>query len=167
MRRVTYISLGLAILLPAALLLSLRYRFAASEGYPTWEAVRNYLEREGEIVIRLPEGLKIVSARCDDINGNVRIDGQTVTTKIGYTWCTISIEIEVDARPEAIYFNPQKLNNWNRMLFVPASPRDPYSAILKFENGVEESHSDVTREFNRQQGGSEQPANRPESKCHS
>ena len=164
MRRAIYILLALAIVLPAALLISLRYGFAASEGYPTWEAVRNYLVRDGEIVIRLPEGLKIVSARCDDTNGRVRIDGQTVTTKIGYTWCTISIQAESDGRTETIHFKPQKLNNWNRMIFVPVNPGDPKSEFSKFENGIEKVHSDVTRETNSEQGGGGQPATRPESK---
>jgi len=148
MRRVIYILLGLVILAPAAFLIYMRYGFVASEGYPTWDAVRNYLVRDGEIVVHLPEGLKVVSARCDDAGGHVQVDGQTVTTKIGYTWSTISIQTEVDGRPEIIAFSPQKLNNWNRMLFVPINPSDPHSDFLKFENGVKKSHSDVTREAN-------------------
>lgn len=163
MRRAIYILLALAIALPAALLIYLRYGFVASEGYPTWEAVRNYIVRDGEIVIRLPEDLKIVSARCDDIKGSVRIDGQRVTTKIGYTWCTISLQTESDGRAETIRFNPQKLNSWNRVIFIPVNPRDHQSEFLKFENGIETLHSDVTREPNSQQdrGG---PATRPDSK---
>ena len=123
MKRAICILLVLVIIPPAAFLLTMRYGFVAREGYPTREAVRNYLERDGEIVIRLPEGLEIVSAQCDDVQGVVRIDGQTVTTKIGYTWCLISIVTKSGERTETILFNPQKLNNWNRMMFIPVNPR--------------------------------------------
>ncbi|TLD70202.1 hypothetical protein FEM03_13510 [Phragmitibacter flavus] len=151
MRRVIYILLGLALLVPAAFLVFVRYSFMVSEGYPTWEAARNYLVRDGEIVTRLPDGQKVLSARCDD-SDDIRIDGTKVITKIGYSWSTISIRTEVDGKTETIYFNPQKLNSWNRMLFVPVNPSDPQSAYTKFENGVEKSHSDVTREIDSEPG---------------
>lgn len=151
MRRVIKILVGLAILTPAVFLIGMRYGFVASEGYPTWEAVRNYLVRDGEIVVRLPEGLNVVAARCDDPRGNVRVDGQTITTKIGHTWCRIAIQTEGDGRRETIVFSPQKLNNWNRMLFVPINSSDPHSDFLKFENGVMKAHSDVTREASSEQ----------------
>ncbi len=146
MRRTIFILLVLVILLPAAFLLLTRYRFVVKEGYPTWEAVWNYLIHEGEIVIQLPEGVEVISARCDDRTGDVRIDGRKVTTKIGYTWCRISIQTKSNKGYQTIYFNSQKLNNWNRILYVPVDPTDPNSDFSKFENGVHESHDDVTRE---------------------
>ena len=146
MRRTIYIVLALMVMLPTALLLYTRYRFVVSEGYPTWEAVRNYFIRDGEIVIQLPEGVEVVSTRCDDMSGHVRIEGRTVTTKIGYTWCTISIQTNSNEGFQTIQFSPQKLNNWNRILFIPVDPTNPNSNYIKFENGVKESHTDVVRE---------------------
>lgn len=145
MRRVIYTLLGWGIFAVAAFLIYLRYGFVASEGYPTWEAVRNYLVRNGEVVIRLPRGVTALSASCDDSSSEVRILGQTVIVKIGYSWCCISIQAEVNGHPETIAFYPQKLNNWNRILYVPANPEDPRSDFWKFENGVEKRHSDVAR----------------------
>ncbi len=157
MRRIIFTLLGLAVLVPASFLVYMRYSFMASEGYPTWEAVRNYLVRDGEIVIAFPEGVNVVSARCDDTDVDIQIDDQTVTTKIGYSWCTITIQTERGGRSESFSFNPQKLNSWNRMHFVPANPCDAQSVFLKLENGVEKAHSDVTRTTNSEQGAPQNP----------
>jgi hypothetical protein len=50
------------------------------------------------------------------------------------------------------------------MIFFPVNPGDPKSEFLKFENGIQKAHSDVTRETNSDQSGGGQPATRPESK---
>ena len=160
MRRAIFILLGLAVILPTAFLLYMRYGFMPGEGYPTWAAVRNYLVRDGEIVIIVPEGRQVVDAQCDS-SRDVRTEGRTVTTKVGYTWCTISIDLEGEGKPETIHFSPQKLNNWSRMLFLPAMPNDPDSDFLKYENGIEKEHSDVTRESESEQGVGVQPATPP------
>jgi hypothetical protein len=145
MKRSILLVLALMVLLPAAFLLFMRFSVVAGEGYPTWEAVRNMLIRDGEIVITLPRGASVVSAHCDEEDSDVSIDGRTVTTKIGYSWCLITINADIDGKPHTLQFNPQKLNNWNRMRFLPVDPDDPFSDFTKFENGVEKPNSDLTR----------------------
>jgi len=123
------------------------FRFVASEGYPTVEAIRNNLVRDGQIVIELPEGVKVIEAKCDDPSAKVSVEGNEITTRIGHSWCTISIHYRSVRGDELISFHPQKLNNWNRILFRPKDARDPDSDYLKYENGVEESYQDVQREI--------------------
>jgi hypothetical protein len=145
MKRVILTVLVVAVALPAAFLLFMRFSVVRSEGYPTWEAVRNILIRDGEIVVTLPEGAKIISAQIDEPEGDVSIDGQIVSTKIGYSWCTISVEVEIEGQHQTIRFSPQKLNNWNRMRFEPVNPADPFSDFTKVENGVEKPNGDTRR----------------------
>ena len=103
------------------------------------------LVRDGEIVITLPDGVKVVEARCDDPQSDVSIDGQVVITKIGYSWCTIALSVEINGQAHTFQFNPQKLNNWNRMRFEPIDRSDPFSDFKKFENGVEKPNNDFLR----------------------
>ena len=145
MKRVAIIALVILVVLPSAFLLFMRYSVVASEGYPTWEAVRNMLMRDGEIVIILPDGVKVVDARCDDPQGDVSVDGQAVTTKIGYSWCTIALDVEINGQAHTLQLNPQKLNNWNRMRFEPIDSSDPFSDFTKIENGVEKPNNDLSR----------------------
>jgi hypothetical protein len=123
----------------------LLFGFVASEGYPTLQAVRNWMIQEGEIVIEMPDDLRVVSAECENPRGRVSIDGQTVTTEIGYSWTTISICFDSGSESGTIKFNPQKLNDWNRILFLPKDATDPSTQFLKFENGVEKEHHDVSK----------------------
>ena len=145
MKRVAIIAIMILIVLSSAFLLFMRYAVVASEGYPTWEAVCNMLMRDGEIVIILPDGVKVVDARCDDPQGDVSVDGQAVTTKIGYSWCTIALDVEINGQAHTLQFNPQKLNNWNRMRFEPIDSSDPFSDFTKVENGVEKPNNDLSR----------------------
>jgi hypothetical protein len=61
----------------------------------------------------------------------------------------ITIESEIDGNSHTLQFHPQKLNNWNRIRFVPIDPNDSFSGFAKFENGVEEPNSDFTRNEGR------------------
>lgn len=131
--------------LSVSFLLVMRYWVVAREGYPAWEAVGNLLMGGGEIVVILPEGVKVISAQCDDPHGRISVEGQAVITKIGYSWCRITVETEVAGRAGTIEFNPQKLNNWNRIRFEPHDAADPQLEFAKFENGIRKSHSDVSR----------------------
>lgn len=135
----------IVVVLPLAFLLLMRYRVVPSEGYPTWEAVRNMLIRDGEIVIILPYGVSVLDARCDDPQGDVSIDGKVVTTKVGYSWCTIALDVEINGQAHTLQFNPQRLNNWNRMRFEPIDLSDPFSDFTKIENGVEKPNNDLSR----------------------
>lgn len=136
MRRAFIIIPVLMLVLCGAFLLVLRYRVVADEGYPTWEAVRNFLIRDGEIVITLPEGIKAVSAKCDDSGSSVSIQNETVTVKIGYTSCTISIDTEIDGMPRTLHFKAQKFISWSKIQFVPDAPTDPHSEFTRIENGM-------------------------------
>lgn len=145
MKRIVIIWLLILAVPPAAFLLFMRYRVVVSEGYPTWEAVRNMLVRDGQIVITFPEGVRLLSAKCDDPEASVSIQGQAVITKIGYSWCLIDVEVEIGSERINYRFNPQKLNNWNRMRFEPEDCSDPHSTFKKFENGVLKPHTDLTQ----------------------
>jgi len=145
MKRPIFLVFGAMVLLLSAFLLLMRFWVVSNEGYPTWQAVRNILIRDGEIVIILPRSMNIVSARCNRDEGQVSIDERTVTAKIEYSWCVITIDAEIDGEKHTLQFNPQKLNNWNRIRFIPVDPDDPRSDFIKFENGVEKSHYDFAR----------------------
>ena len=139
-----YISIPLALAcLILVFLLILRYYFVVSEGYPTWEAVRNYLIRDGEIVVLFPEGVKPLSAYCDDTYAVVSINGQSVTTKVGYSWCDMTVLAETNGTKVKYIFSPKKLNNWNRIRFEPENPADPRANFVKYENGVRFKHRDL------------------------
>ncbi|MDB4537616.1 hypothetical protein N9230_03270 [Akkermansiaceae bacterium] len=145
MKRVILIVFVLVVALPTALLLFMRYSVVSSEGYPSWEAVRNMLVRDGQIVITLPNDVKVLTAQCDDPDSEVSVNGQMVTTMIGYSWCTIAVDVEIEGQRQTLRFNPKKLNNWNRMRFEPVDPSDPFSDFIKIENGVEMPNNDFTR----------------------
>jgi len=145
MKRAILIVLVLVVVLPSSFLLFMRYIVVASEGYPTWDAVRNMLVRDGEIVIMLPDGVKVVEVCCDDPKGDVSIDGQVVTTKIGYSCCTITLEVDINGQAHTLQFNPQKLNNWNRIRYEPINCSNPLSGFKKIENEVEKPNNDISR----------------------
>ncbi len=144
MKRYIVIALFVILGLPVAFLLFMRFWVLPSEGYPTWEAVRNILVRDGEIVITFPERVTPLAARCDDRDSSVSINGRSVITKIGYSWCVIEVDAARGGETITYTFNPQKLNNWNRMRFEPVYPSNPNSSFKKFENGVLKTHSDVS-----------------------
>ena len=97
------------LVLSIVFVLVMRYWFVPREGYPTWEAVRNYLIRDGQIQIVLPDGLKPLAATCDDRESVVSIEGQTVMVRIGYSWCLIEVIAATDSgQKRVLKFNPQK-----------------------------------------------------------
>ena len=125
-----------AIVVPIFALLSMRYLWMPKEGYPSWEAVRNYLIRDGEIRIVFPEEVTPKATKSSE--RVTSIVANEVVTKIGYGWPTIVIVAELPTGKERRYvFHSQKLNNWNRIKFVPVDPTDPDSRWLKIENGIE------------------------------
>ena len=89
--------------------------------------------------------MKVVEARCDDPQGDVTVDRNVVMTKIGYSSCTITLDVEINGQAHQLQFNPQKLNNWNRMRFEPIDPSDSFSDFVKIENGVEKRNNDFSR----------------------
>lgn len=157
MKRILLITLGIIVTPPVAFMLLMRFFILPGEGYPTWEGVRNTLIQDGEITINLPQGVNIISADCDFPATTPSINGQTITTKIGYSWCTITIEAETNGAPHTLQFNPQKLNDWNRIRFAPINPNDPFSDFRKIENGVEKTNVD----FIRNPGPQIQPTPKP------
>lgn len=141
--------LSIAVLsLPVAGLLCMRYLVMPSEGYPSWEAVRNYLQRDGEIRITFPDGVQPLSASCEDEEPNsTSIQGNVVVTKIGYSWCLLEVMARTPEGETILYkFHPQKLNNWNRIHYLPENPADPHSPFRKLENGIEKEAHDVSTE---------------------
>ncbi|MCW0221381.1 MAG: hypothetical protein OJI67_23855 [Prosthecobacter sp.] len=149
MKRAIFFVIALLVTLPVMVLLFMRYQVMVHEGYPTWEAVRNRLVPDGEIAVTMPQGVKILSVKCDDPRSQISIRGQEVVTKVGYSWYTLSIEAEIKGSPYLFTFNPQKLNHWNRIRFEPTDASNPYSDFTKSENGVRGSHSDVIRKETR------------------
>jgi hypothetical protein len=127
-----------------ALLIFLRFFVVPREGYPTWEAARNILVRDGEIVIVLPDEMAVLDARCDHPECEISIDGQIVTTKVGYSSSAIVLDVEIRGQRQVLRFAPKKLNNWNRIRFEPVDLGDPFSEFRKIENGLEESHLDFS-----------------------
>ena len=146
-KRVTVIRAGLLLMLmPLVFLLFMRFLVVPRERYPTWEAVRNILVKDGEIVIVLPDEVKVLSARYDHPQSEVFINDQIVTTKIGYSISTVVLEVEIRGRRQILHINPQKPNNWNRIRFEPIDPGDPLTNYRKIENGIKKSHYDFSRE---------------------
>ena len=87
----------------------------------------------------------MVSAHCNELKSDVSIHGQTIIVKVGHSWCLITVEIQIDSEPYTFQFHPQKLNNWNRISYIPVDSTDPLSEFTKFENGVEKPNHDFTR----------------------
>lgn len=146
MKRTIKVIVIIAVTFTTAFLLFMRYRVVALEGYPSWEAVRNMLIRDGEIVITFPDGVKPVIANCDDSSAVISINENTVTTKVGYTWCVITVHTEAKGSKITYQFDTQKLNNWNRIRFVPEDPSKIDSDFKKYENGIKQQHQKITRE---------------------
>ena len=146
MNRTLLILIGLVLFLSINLVLITRYRIVANEGYPTWEATRNFLHRSGEIKVDLPSTVEIVKAHCDDPQGEVYIDGNTVITKIPNSWCVIEIQARSKDGMHTYFINTQKLENWNRIHFFPAQAENPHTGFIKVENGITKTHTDIIRE---------------------
>ena len=146
MKRTLLILIGLVVFLSINLVLITRYRIVASEGYPTWEATRNFLLRSGEIKVDLPNTVEIMKAHCDDPRGEVHINGNTVITKIGHSGCVIEIQTRSEGGTHTYFINSQRLNNWNRIHFFPADAEDPQTRFIKVENGITKTHTDIIRE---------------------
>lgn len=146
MNRTLLILIGLVLFLSINLVLITRYRIVANEGYPTWEATRNFLLRSGEIKVDLPNTIEIVKAHCDDPRGKVYIDGNTVITKIPNSRCVIEIQARSKDDRHTYFINTQKLENWNRIHFFPAQAENPRTRFIKVENGITKTHTDIIRE---------------------
>jgi hypothetical protein len=146
MRQTIFILTGTMVFLSIVILLFVRFVFVVGEGYPTWSAARNFLIRSGEIRIKIPTENRILSAHCDDPESILKVNGQSVVTKIGYAWCTIEVRTLTHDSAHTYFFNPRKENSWNRIHFFPVESDDPKSDFTKVENGVEISHTDVIRE---------------------
>jgi hypothetical protein len=130
-----------ALALPILVLLAMRYAWMPQEGYPSWEAVRNYLIRDGEIRIVFPDGVTPISADCDHPEAKTSIEGQQVITKIGYSWASITVWAELSpGEKRQFLFETQKLNNWNRILFLPVDSENPNFNWAKIENGIEKGY---------------------------
>jgi len=148
MKRAIIILTGLLVFLSANLVLFTRYKIVANEGYPIWEATRNFLIRSGEIKIQFPDNVEILSAHCDDPKGTVRTKGQTVITKIGNSWSIVEVRAQSEDGGFTYFFNSRKPNSWDRIYYFPIDPGNPSSKFIKIENGIEKSHTDVIREAN-------------------
>lgn len=139
------ITLAILLALPLSGLLIMRYIIMPSEGYPTWQVVRNIILRDGEIRVTLPTGVTPVSAHCQYApQSSTTIQGNQVIAKVGYSWCQLHITATTPQGETLHYlFNPQKLNNWNRIHYLPQHPADPHSPFLKFENGLQKDPHDA------------------------
>lgn len=145
MKRGTLTNILLVTLIAAAcFLLCMRYAVVPREGYPTWEAVRNFLLRDGQITVTFPDGVIPRAAQCSDPNSSVSIRGQTVIVRIGYSVPIIEVDTEYQGRPGAYSFTPMKVGQWHRMRYEPENPADPASEFWLFVNGVFYIHNDVT-----------------------
>lgn len=136
--------LSIFTLIVAGLLL-MRYVVMPSEGYPSWQAVRNIMQRDGEIRISFPEDVTILHAECRHPQAITSIQGQQVITKIGYAWSKVKVRLKkADGSELDIVFHPQKLNNWNRIHYLPKEPGNFDAGFLKYENGIEKDAHDIT-----------------------
>ena len=108
------------------------------EGYPTPIAVRNFLFREGQIRIELPQGHKITDLKFDgDDLESIRIDGNSAVIRVGYTCAHIELAYEGNQDSGLIVFGEvKKFNNWNRLTFQASPAADKSFAFRIDENGI-------------------------------
>ncbi|MBC8128188.1 MAG: hypothetical protein H8M99_13690 [Gloeobacteraceae cyanobacterium ES-bin-144] len=108
------------------------------EGYPTITAVRNYLKRDGQIRIDLPDGYRVTDVKFQpDDPESISIDGRTVVIRVGHTMADISLSYAGSGHSGSIVFpQVQKLNNWNRLTFRAEAHGTNIFAFEIDENGV-------------------------------
>ncbi len=108
------------------------------EGYPTPTAVRNFLCREGQIRIELPQGHKITDLKFDgDDLESISIDGSSAVIRVGYTCAHIELAYSGSQGSGLIVFSEvKKFNNWNRLTFRASPAADLTFSFRIDENGV-------------------------------
>jgi hypothetical protein len=143
-KRIILIVTALSVILPIAALLGMRYWIAPNEGYPTWEAVRNMIVRDGEVVIEVPDEVTILRVECIRPEADVSINGRIATAKLGYSWSKITLDVKIRGRNHSWIFHPKKENNWDRISYQPVDPNDPFSNFTKIVNGVTKTHDDFS-----------------------
>ena len=131
MKRAALVAILLPLVCALFVIILLRIQLAR-EGEYGWEALRNYIIRDGQISVILTPGSVINTAKCNK-STDVTWASNCAIVKADYTWAT---DITVD------YTTPQKENkqitistekiNWTRLSFVEVSP----GRFTMFENGV-------------------------------
>jgi hypothetical protein len=108
------------------------------EGYPTPTAVRNFLYREGQIRIELPQGYEITDLKFDgDDLESIKIDGSSAVIRVGYTCAHIELAYAGSQGSGNIVFSEvKKFNNWNRLTFRATPAANQSFAFRIDENGV-------------------------------
>ena len=124
------IVVGVVLLTPPLVV----FLFVWSEGYPRPQAMRNWLIKQGEIRIEFPPGSVPDTVVCDDVMSDIVIEDDEVIVYVGYTWINVTVELEDGTKWN---FEAQKLNDWNRILYVPKNADDLNEGFRMFENGVE------------------------------
>ena len=119
----------LCVLLLGALFYIKREREA--EGYRSWEAVRNYIIRDGQISVVLRDGAEIVDVSGE---GEISWDGNKATMKYGYGLPSMSVTCQgADGQQWHIRFDTKKLNSWDRVEYR----QQPSGVFRRFHNGTE------------------------------
>ena len=137
MRKLVYrlvLAVVVLFLLPVVLLtISL-----GQEGYPTLAASRNYVFRDGQIQVKLPEGCEITEMRYgDDAVDSITVEGNTGVIRVGYTMADLAIFYEHEGKSRRITMGEvRKMNNWNRLRFLGYWGDDNEISFRIKENGV-------------------------------
>jgi hypothetical protein len=136
-RKIVLAIIATLIIVPVVIL-GLVFSLVSSEGYPTSEAVRNYLIRDGKVEVFLPSGIEATSVECSNLEATVFNYGSKVEVKIGYSESTIKIQCKKvsDGQPVNYSFKQMKYNNWNRIRYIPKDDDDAHGGFDYYENGV-------------------------------
>ena len=150
----TLITIVILALIPTILFPFLVKNRLAQEGYNSWEAVRNYLLRSGEVQIRLPEEFIITHATSNKdsdpiINDNIAI------FEIGYAG-NILFDIryqDANGDYQDLSILTDKLNSWNRIHFSLAQAGE----IIMVENGIPQRDAFRITKNTTEQGAAANP----------
>ena len=131
------ISLSLGCLI--CLFILALFLYVKNEGYPTIEAMYNRIFIKGSIAIVLPDDMPNIDMVSCDYSNKIEKNLRSATIYIGKTWCDINIKTkEKDGIVYSLSFCPQKLNDWNRIIYLPKGK----NSWCKYENGIIKYNTD-------------------------
>ena len=139
-RAVTIILLLAAIC--SILLLSFLRIWLAQENQNSWEAVRNYIFRDGQIAVTLTPGTIISDVKCAK-SSDVTWKGNRAIVKAGYIWAPniVIVCIRPQGETRRITVDTEKLN-WDRVSIIEEAP----GRFANYANGIRRDNSLLTVE---------------------
>lgn len=117
------------------------WKVVSNDGFPTYQALRNYLLRYGSVSVYIPESVgQVIGANCSAC-GTTKIESNVVITRMGYCSPGCECKLEVTYRQHNNDNSYQlevclEKTNWHRVDYTPEVQNGQISGWFEIRNGI-------------------------------